>query len=857
MATAPTGFRLKARRPGGPISGVAAMLFGSAGALSSQGALAGSAAIVFGQSATLSGGGAPAFGPSLDFFAIPSLQDERDLYTALSWTRPNSPTDESFDFIDPGAITETDVHDDSEADDLWTWDTQVRRGYPDAIAATYRSRWLTYFKDGTYRADLIADDANRGDITPATSADPFCHGYGNGLITIGYLDNDATALTEAETIADVGLLNLFGSTSSPGSSGTVGGRTVTALSSSGHNMGVGGGRQMARIGQLIANLAYATGKKKWMDWLDAITDAYLGAATWWDTTDGLGIVAGGAYFCDRDWMAVNGQQGTSAYDSGARSNSIYQYGMHAEFLWRAWLITKRSDVKDRIIAFARFMEHYGHNPANTGSGGPFCSSYMGITAGGGYWHRDVPGGANYDISIVNLLVWGYKLTGDTDLLDRAKVHFRQATRWREGEPGANVNPTPYVGATEVYDFIDTRRNTGGSQYFIDNKGQLQYCYQVFENGGDPPTLGDPSWLGSQAVNAWAEVSGTTIGGGIPSVNPYSLDTIGLVGRWNGYAFDDVNLRYYGLANGGHNDYAGNQVLRCDLGSSPGWTEPVAATTVAAGSIAVNGSNTAQETYADGRPSSAHSYYCHQFVRKAGRAFLIGQGAIWNSGGVTDNVFAYAEGATDWDHAGSNYQVWSGLGGSQFESVRVVCKHPTTEDIFYSTNDDRLYRFRVAAPFTAGSETHTNLTGTPTDFSFWCAAVDSTRNRIVFWRGNGLFGSTSTTVHIYDIDGNSWSTGTITGAAAGTITGGDNYQAFVYSPATDKFYIVLRSMSGGTVYEMTSAFVVTALSTTGGSGMTADTNGPCNRLQYAALPSGKGGLFWHPNHTSNVWFLRLH
>lgn len=789
----------------------------------------------------------PPEGLARAFFAIPSLQDERDLYTTLGWTRPNSPADESFDFVDPGAITTTDTHDDSETDDLWTWDTQHRRGYAASIVGTYRGRWLTYFKDGYYQDDLVANDADRGDIEAVTSADPLCHLYGTGLVQIGYLDNDSTAMTEAEALADIGLNEHFGGTTS-----------ASYPSSSGFNVGYGGGRNMARIATLIAFLAYATGKSKWIGWLDAMIDAYMGASNWADTTSGLSIAAGGAYFCDRDWMDNNGQQGLAAWDSGARSNSTYQYGMHAEFLWRAWLITKRADVRDRLIAFARFMEYYAHNPANTGSGGPFCSSYFGITAGGGYWHRDVPGGANYDISVVNILVWGYKLTGDTDLLDRAKIHFRQATRWKELEPGANVSPSPLVGATEVYDFLDTRRNVGGSPYFTDNKGQLIYGYQLLENGGDPAVLTDPSWLGTQAVNAWAEISDTTIGGGIPSVNPYSMDTIGLVGRWNGYAFDDENLIFYGLANGGHNDYAGNQILRCDLRQDIGWTEPVASTTVAAGSIAANASNTPQPTYADGRPGSAHSYYGHQFIRKAGKAFLFGRGAIWNNGGVTNDFFAYSEGASDWDNVAS----WGSLSGTQSESVRTVCKHPTTEDVYYNS-DSTLYRWRIASPFTHADDSHTSLGSTPTNFNFWCSAVDSTRNRVIWWRGcePGLFGGVaSTTVHIYDIEAASWSSGTLSGAAAATITNSSAgvYQACEFCPVTDRFYVMIRGTSGGTVYEINaSTFAVAALSTTGGGSMTADTNGPCNRMRYAVLPSGKGGLFWHPNHESNVWFLRLH
>jgi hypothetical protein len=88
--------------------------------------------------------------------------------------------------------------------------------------------------------------------------------------------------------------------------------------------------------------------------------------------------------------------------------------------------------------------------------------------------------------VVNTLVWGYKLTGDVNLLNRARAHFRQGTRWAEGEP-QHSGRGPLVGETDVYAFVDTRKNAE-QLYFAHNKGQLQYCYQLLENGGTPARL---------------------------------------------------------------------------------------------------------------------------------------------------------------------------------------------------------------------------------------------------------------------------------------------------------------------------------------------------------------------------------
>ena len=38
----------------------------------------------------------------------------------------------------------------------------------------------------------------------------------------------------------------------------------------------------------------------------------------------------------------------------------------------------------------------------------------------------------------------------------------------------------------VYHYVDTRFDTStGSQYLYNNKGELQYTYLIFENGGVP------------------------------------------------------------------------------------------------------------------------------------------------------------------------------------------------------------------------------------------------------------------------------------------------------------------------------------------------------------------------------------
>jgi hypothetical protein len=371
----------------------------------------------------------------------------------LAWTW--TAADKQFDFVaDPGVFTSSvNIHEDTETDDLWTWYQQyLRTGNP--LARTWAQRWRDYFVN-YYPADLQNEDINYG----------YDHVYGQGLVLWAVKENDAAAMAAAESIGDIVI-------------GNFGGSLPPAVGSVGNN----GGRDIARWLILFCYLAQGTGKSKWINWRNALIDRYANATNWQEAPT-LGIVQGGHYFCNRAWMSQNGQGGTGAYDAGRRSNSVFMYGLHAEAVWRAFLATGRADMRDRLIKMARFMQYYGHNPAYAV---PFTGGFMGHE-NGQYWHRDGAGPTNcsYDASVVNTLVWGYKLTGDANLLTRAHAHFRQTTRWREGGPGDGS--AALVGPTDVFAFVDTRRNLD-LIYFTHNRGQLQYCYQLFENGGAPARI---------------------------------------------------------------------------------------------------------------------------------------------------------------------------------------------------------------------------------------------------------------------------------------------------------------------------------------------------------------------------------
>jgi len=88
---------------------------------------------------------------------------------------------------------------------------------------------------------------------------------------------------------------------------------------------------------------------------------------------------------------------------------------------------------------------------------------------------------NYTSALVNTLVAGYKLTGEQHFLDRAKYQFNRGTKGVYGDCTARA-----AADNVVHHFVDTIFDTStGNFYLAYNKGELQYTYLLFENGGLP------------------------------------------------------------------------------------------------------------------------------------------------------------------------------------------------------------------------------------------------------------------------------------------------------------------------------------------------------------------------------------
>jgi hypothetical protein len=80
----------------------------------------------------------------------------------------------------------------------------------------------------------------------------------------------------------------------------------------------------------------------------------------------------------------------------------------------------------------------------------------------------------------------YKFTGNTTYLTQAKYYFNRGTKGPQDVSGDSACRQRPAGDTVVEHFVDTRfDSSSGYEYLDHNKGELQYTYLLFENGGLP------------------------------------------------------------------------------------------------------------------------------------------------------------------------------------------------------------------------------------------------------------------------------------------------------------------------------------------------------------------------------------
>jgi len=223
-------------------------------------------------------------------------------------------------------------------------------------------------------------------------------------------------------------------------------------------------RQGARHLLLLTRLAEVTKASRWVALRDRLLNLWMQSTDW----DARGMYFVGNYSTDQ-WF------GAGAYDAGTRVASPWQIAILAEALAEAYRTTGRVEVRERLVAMARYVATYGIDPVEG-----YTGDIVGFQQGKAFW--PLTASPSYTTSLVNLLVYGYKFTGDHSLLVKAQYAFGRGTRGAYGYP----RPPRTACDTCVGHFIDTQfASSTNYLYFDHNKGELQYTYRLFENGGLP------------------------------------------------------------------------------------------------------------------------------------------------------------------------------------------------------------------------------------------------------------------------------------------------------------------------------------------------------------------------------------
>ena len=395
--------------------------------------------------------------PSSGALDIPTVEDEKATYLKWGWTwtpskEPSAVTEPVSNYI--VRASDVDIHADTEGDDLWSHLMMFRRSN-NAVYLNRARAWLRYFKED-YRTNCSAPDSFCSEYDDRG----LDHLWGWGLVAwyehscqLGGCD--LAALAEAENLAAV-VETLHGPNS------TV--RLENGLRKAGRHL------------LLVTRVAEATGNTRWVQLRDRILNRIL-AAPEWDAARGM-------YFSGQ-W-STDTIIGAGSYAAGIRIQSPFQVGVLAEALYQAYRVTGRAELRDRLVAMAEFAYQHGLDPTYQ-----YTSSSFGLK-GGQTFHsnnrlqsptRDcsVFWDPPYTTSLVNTLVMGYKLTGERRYYDRAKIHFNRGTK---GLYGKACDRTAADGV--VHHFVDTVfSGSSGSFYLSYNKGELQYTYLLFENGGLP------------------------------------------------------------------------------------------------------------------------------------------------------------------------------------------------------------------------------------------------------------------------------------------------------------------------------------------------------------------------------------
>lgn len=341
-----------------------------------------------------------------------------------------------------------DIHNDTEGDDLWTAYHQYRR--LDGIRQASADSWFT-------RASNLADFFTNHyvDGTSWVNDQNHDHFYGWGLCDWADGQNDSAALATIDTMV-ARMAAWFDE-----SSGNMRTAPGDDISQQGNHS-----RRWARQLRFAVAAQRVSPSSANQAWRDKCIDIVMQTPSWVASHNIYGLSSSSTSNAGFDFAG------------GDRVQINFHQGIWMDSMWHAWLEldaegdSRAASVRQRLIDMATFWRDLPLDPSTN-----FVPLRVGRNVntnaalrGGG---AGAPDGV-YTVCSTNGLVFAYKLTGDVTYLDKAWAH------WAAWQTGTGLSGS----ANTIHHYVDTeiRQNV---DVLAHNKGELQYVYALFENGGSP------------------------------------------------------------------------------------------------------------------------------------------------------------------------------------------------------------------------------------------------------------------------------------------------------------------------------------------------------------------------------------
>ncbi len=419
-----------------------------------------------------------------------SYEDEKATYTRWGWTWPTPGNPWSYEHQRPRAPdlhaswSLLDATNDPESDDLWENLVMAARVRIPLFLDRARA-WLRYLRwEWTFRTDgfeyagawgAFADGPGTASRLPVlkpalTVLDTLyvannikrgkagtSHLWNGGLLDAYYLTGDRDALEAALDVAEQARRFM-------------GWRTT----------GVGGNaRFQARCLLVLTRAWEATGDPRWR----AAADHAAGQFTTSTRYDPRGF-----FFGSVDDM---GPAFTSRFAPGSKLVTPFMMAAVVQALHRYWLATDSPAVRAQLLQIATFARDHGLDPATRYCGdelvvdSPAAGDVLHLSVS--QWRNETPivpyVRPSSSVSFINALVIGHRLTGDRSFLDRAKLHWNQATKREYYAPYGELIATD----SQVGRFASSLQNWPANSLIFPYAGDLTGVSLLFHDAARADT----------------------------------------------------------------------------------------------------------------------------------------------------------------------------------------------------------------------------------------------------------------------------------------------------------------------------------------------------------------------------------